>query len=157
VPIRSAHDVGWMTELTVERLMQRDIETAPLDITIAEFRRRFPLGGADRVFLLDDEKRYAGMVLSADLHSADLDGNLAEKAAAHRSALGHFLLPQQSARAALDRFAAAEADELPVVDTPRDLHIVGALSEAEALRRYTQALERARAEELGERTLFGPA
>jgi CIC family chloride channel protein len=157
VPIRSALDVGWMTELTVERLMQRDIETAPLDITIAEFRRRFPLGGADRVFLLDDEKRYAGMVLSADLHSADLDGNLAEKAAAHRSAVGHFLLPQQSARAALDRFAAAEADELPVVDTPRDLHIVGALSEAEALRRYTQALERARAEELGERTLFGPA
>jgi chloride channel protein, CIC family len=157
VPIRGAHDVGWMTELTVGTLMRRDAETAPRDITVAEFRRRFPLGGADRVFLLDEAKRYAGMVLSADLHSADLDGKLEEKAAAHLSAADHFLLPQQSVRAALDRFAAAEADELPVVDDTNDLHIVGALSEADALRRYTQALERARAEELGERTLFGPA
>src|SRR5690242_7232902 len=84
VPIRGAHDVGWVAELTVETLMQRDPPTAPLDLTVAEFRRGFPLGGTDRVFLVDDEKRYAGMVLSADLHSADLDGNLAEKAAAHR-------------------------------------------------------------------------
>ncbi|HEV2547962.1 MAG TPA: chloride channel protein [Stellaceae bacterium] len=156
VPISGAHDVGWMAELTVETLMQRDAPMAPVDVTVGEFRRRFPLGGADRVFLIDDEKRYAGMVLSADLHSADLDANREEKAAAHRGAVGHFLLPQQSVRAALDRFAAAEADELPVVDNPRDLRVVGALSEADALRRYTQALERARAEELGERTLFGP-
>jgi CIC family chloride channel protein len=156
VPIRGAHDVGWVAELTVESLMQRGTETAPLDITVAEFRRRFPLGGADRVFLLDDGKRYVGMALSADLHSADLDGKLEEKAAAHLSGAGHFLLPQQSVRTALDRFAAAEADELPVVDNVTDLHVLGALSEADALRRYTQALERARAEELGERTLFGP-
>src|SRR5215472_3094319 len=44
MPIRGAHDVGWMAELTVETLMQRDVATAPLDITVAEFRRRFPLG-----------------------------------------------------------------------------------------------------------------
>jgi CIC family chloride channel protein len=145
-----------MAELTVETLMQRGAPIAPVDISIAEFRRRFPLGGADRVFLVDAESHYAGMVHSADLHSADFDGKLEEKAAAQASAAGQFLLPQQSVRVALDRFAAAEADELPVVDNPRELHVIGALSEADALRRYTQALERARAEELGERTLFGP-
>jgi CIC family chloride channel protein len=136
--------------------MRRDVATAPLDITIAEFRRQFPLGGADRVFLVDGEKRYAGMVLTADLHSADFDGVLEEKADAHRNAAGQFLLPEQSIRIALDRFAASEAEELPVIDNPGALHVVGALSEADALRRYTHALERARAEELGERTLFGP-
>jgi CIC family chloride channel protein len=156
VPIRSAHDVGWMAELTVETLMQRDTPIAPVDITIAEFRRRFPLGGADRVFLVDAESHYAGMVHRADLHSADFDGKLEEKAAAQATAAGQFLLPQQSVRVALDRFTAAEADELPVVDNPRELHVIGVLSEADALRRYTHALERARAEELGERTLFGP-
>jgi len=156
VPIRSAHDVGWVAELTVEKLMRRDAATAPLDITIAEFRQRFHLGGTDRVFLVDGENRYAGMVHTADLHSADFDAMLAEKAATHRSAVGQFLLPQQSIRAALDGFAAAEVEELPVIDNPSELRVIGALSEADALRRYTQALERARAEELGERTLFGP-
>jgi len=156
VPIRSADDVGWVAELTVEKLMRRDAATAPLDITIAEFRQRFHLGGTDRVFLVDGENRYAGMVHTADLHSADFDAMLAEKAATHRSAVGQFLLPQQSIRAALDGFAAAEVEELPVIDNPSELRVIGALSEADALRRYTQALERARAEELGERTLFGP-
>ena len=43
---------------------------------------------------------------------------------------------------------------LPVLSARADPRIIGYLSEAYALRRYTQELERRRSAELGERELF---
>jgi CIC family chloride channel protein len=60
-------------------------------------------------------------------------------------------------RVALSRFISAEAEVLAVVRSARDLHVVGFLTEGYALRQYTQELERSRAEEIGDRTVLGPA
>src|SRR5262249_36256275 len=58
VPIRGGQDIGWVQELTAGRLMRPDARTAPMGLTIAEFRKRFPLAGSKRVFLVDGENRY---------------------------------------------------------------------------------------------------
>ncbi len=73
-----------------------------------------------------------------------------------RSGAGRFLLPGQNVRVALNRFISAETETLAVVNSARDARIVGYLTEGHALRRYNHELERSRAEELGDRTLFGP-
>jgi chloride channel protein, CIC family len=157
VPITGAHDIGWIEELSVEKLMRRDLQLAPMDLTLAAFRERFPLGGPRRVFLVDAEGRYAGTVATPDAHHPDLDSE-AEKPVAELLAhgAGQFLLPPQSIRVALQRFSGGEAETIAVVDNIKDFRPIGFVTEGYALRRYSQELERSRAEEHGERTLFGP-
>lgn len=43
-----------------------------------------------------------------------------------------------------------------MVDNALDRRVIGFVTEAYALRQYRQELERARAEEMGDSTLFGP-
>lgn len=158
MPIRGGHDIGWIEDLSVGRLMRRDIQTAPLGMSVAEFRRRFPLAGPKRVFLVGQDGQYAGIVATADVYDPDLDEAVDEKTVDElRSGVGQFLLPEQNVRTALNRFIGAETETLAVVRSARDLHVLGFLTEGYALRRYNQELERSRAEELGDRTLFGPA
>ena len=61
--IRSAVDVGWVRNLTVGRMMRREVRTVRADTPIAAFRRDFPLGATDRVVVVDEAGRYAGIVL----------------------------------------------------------------------------------------------
>jgi CIC family chloride channel protein len=65
-----------------------------------------------------------------------------------------FLLPNENVRTALARFDDAQTETLPVLSAKADPRIIGYLTEAYALRRYTQELERRRSAELGERELF---
>jgi CIC family chloride channel protein len=156
VPIRGGQDVGWIRDLTVGRLMRRDVHTAPEDLPLAEFRRRFPLGGPKRVFLVDANGHYAGLVATSDAHGADLDEQLDSLTARDlRHGETQFLLPPQNVRTALARFVNAELETLPVLASASDRRIVGFLTEAYALRRYNQELERARGDEIGDSTLFG--
>jgi CIC family chloride channel protein len=158
VPIRGAYDVGWLEDLTVGKLMQRDVKTTAAATTVGAFRERFPLGAVKRVVLVDEEGRYAGIVATADVHNPDLDDKLEMPIGeALRVVADQFLLPDQNVRVALGRFLAAETETLAVLDSVRSRRVAGYLTEAYALRRYNEELERSRAEELGERTLFGPA
>jgi chloride channel protein, CIC family len=158
VPIRGAHDVGWVRELTAGALMRRDFHTAVLGMTVAEFRAKYPLGGPKRVFVVDAEQCYRGFVLTADAHNPDLDDPSGERVIDDlRQGEATFLLPQQNIREALERFSSGEIETLAVLSDSTERRVLGFLTEAYALRRYNQELERARAEELGERTLFGPA
>jgi len=158
VPIRGAADIGWVRDLTAIKLMRRDIHTIPEDLPLAELRRQFPLGGTKRAFLVDKSGKYAGMVLTPDAHNPDLDEKLSSLVAGDlRQGVNQFLLPQQNVRAALDLFVTAELEALPVVASATDHSIIGFITEAYALRRYSQELERARAGDLRDNTLFGPA
>jgi CIC family chloride channel protein len=158
VPIRGAHDVGWVRELTAGALMRRDFHTAAMGMPVAEFRAKYPLGGPKRVFVVDAEQRYRGFVLTADVHNPDLDNASGERAIDDlRQGEEVFLLPHENIREALERFSSAEIETIAVLSDPTERRVLGFLTEAYALRRYNQELERARAEELGERTLFGPA
>ena len=44
VPVRGGYDIGWLEDLTVGKLMQRDVQTTTAGTTIGAFRERFPLG-----------------------------------------------------------------------------------------------------------------
>jgi CIC family chloride channel protein len=158
VPIRGGSDIGWMHDLTVSKLMRRDVATVPETLPVTAFRERFPLGGAKRVFLLDDDGHYAGFIDTSEAHAPDLDEKLAGMTVRDLKQGGdHFLLPTQMVRSALDRFVASEQEMLPVLAGVNDRRVIGFVTEAYALRLYRQALERARAEELGDSALFGPA
>ena len=138
--IRGPADIGWLRDLTVARLMRKDARTLPHDVTIEAARSLFPPGGERQVFLLDKEGRYAGTVLTADLHTA------LEHAESPVSALvlpdGALLLPQMTIREAIDIFEQTETDVLPVLDSAQNGHVLGLLTEAHTLRRYGEELER---------------
>jgi CIC family chloride channel protein len=159
VPIRSGYDIGWIQDLTVGRLMRRDVHTAPMGMAIGDFRARFPLGGdgSKRVFIVDAEGRYRGIVVTADAYNPDLNDQPGERLIDELLiAKDQFLLPQQNVRLALHRFVNAETEALAVVSDADRRHVVGFVTEGYVLRSYNQEFERVRADELGERTLFGP-
>ena len=150
--IRGAQDIGWIRDMTVGRLMRRDARSVPETTTVADFRRQFPVGSTQRVFLTDAAGRAAGLVLVSDAHNSDHDAEADTTAIGtlHHAA-AYMLLPGQTVRTALELFHAAETESLPVVSDAQERRIIGYLSEAYALRRYNEELERRRAEDVGER------
>lgn len=145
--IRSAVDVGWMRNLTVGRMMRRELRTVRADMSLAAFRREYPLGATQRVVAVDAADRYAGIVLIPDAH--------AEHEGADRvSGVLHYqrsvLLPQMTVKEAVAMFENAESDALAVVDGPETMKVIGVLTEQYALRRYSEELDRRRRELSGE-------
>jgi CIC family chloride channel protein len=146
--IRSPADVGWIRDLNVGQMMRADVRTTPAESTIADFRAAFPLGSATQVIAVDEDGRYAGMVLVAEAHSAELPATASVRDVLHHG--DHMLLPQMTAQEAIAAFDRFEAEALPVVDSAEHREVVGLLSESHALRRYSDASERQRRELLGE-------
>jgi CIC family chloride channel protein len=146
--IRSAADVGWIRDLTVGQMMRADVRTTPAETPIAAFREAFPLGSTSQVVAVDEDGRYAGMVLVAEAHSSEL-GAVPSVRDILRHA-DHMLLPQMTAQEAIAAFDRFEAEALAVVDSAERRQVVGLLSEAHTLRRYSDASERQRRELLGE-------
>ncbi len=146
--IRSAADVGWIRDLTVGQMMRADVRTTPVEAPISAFREQFPLGSTNQVIALDEDGRYAGMVIVAEAHSTELPATAALRDILHHK--DQMLLPQLTAREAIASFDRFEAEALAVVDTAERRQVIGLLSEAHALRRYSDASERQRRELLGE-------
>ncbi|WP_082666255.1 chloride channel protein [Aureimonas sp. AU4] len=145
--VKSARDVGWVRTLTAGRMMRRDARTIPETATIAEFRRRFPLGSVGRVVLLDDAGHYAGIVPTA---SAFGEGLEAETPVGTLMSLHDAVLqPGDDIRTAMHVFDETGADEV-VVLAP-DGSVLGVLSESHARRRYAEELEKAQRDLFGER------
>ncbi|EWY38746.1 chloride channel protein [Skermanella stibiiresistens SB22] len=156
VPIRGAHDVGWIEDLTVGRLMRRDQKVVEEDMNIAALRRIYPLGSVKQVFVVDEAAQYRGLIDMAMVHNPDLD-ETADKTQVATLVRGvrYFLLPRTNVRTALKHFSEAEEETLPVLDSPTSRKVVGYLTEAYALRRYNQELEKQRSDELGMKNLYG--
>ncbi len=138
--IRGPHDVGWARDLRVARLMRRDVRTLTADTSIAEARALTPLGAAKEAMLLDAQGRYCGCVLVSDLHATPQEA--AEPVSTLAILQGVFLTPGETIRQALDLFQESEADVIAVVSDPVQRKVLGRLSEAHALRRYGEELER---------------
>jgi CIC family chloride channel protein len=145
--IRSAADIGWMRELTVGKMMRRDLRTAAAAGTVGAFRDAFPVGSTTYVIAVDDDKRYAGMVRVADAHAAEVSPGETVRDLLHYA--NDMLLPGMAIKDAVLAFDRAEAESLPVVDSYLDRRVVGRLTEAHALRRYSAELERRRQELVG--------
>jgi CIC family chloride channel protein len=146
--IRGAADVGWIRDLTVAQMMRADVRTTPVETDVAAFRQAFPLGSTNQVIAVDEEGRYAGMVLVAEAHAAELPSVTALRDILHHAA--HVVLPQMTAQEAIAAFGKFEAEALAVVDSIERRQVLGLLSEAHALRRFSDASERQRRELLGE-------
>jgi chloride channel protein, CIC family len=146
--IRSAADVGWIRELTVRRMMRPDVRTVPAHTTISRFRMVYPLGSTSQVVALDEDKNYAGMVQVAEAHTPELKQDAPVRQILHHRNTA--LLPTMSVKEALSTFDRAEAEALAVIQSVESPRVIGLLSEAFALRRYSEGLERRRQELLGE-------
>ncbi|MGR6330628.1 chloride channel protein [Sphingomonas sp. XXL09] len=144
--IRSARDVGWVKALTAGRMMRRAPNLVAADMTVAEFRRRFPLGSTSRVVLVDQADRYAGIVPTVAAHGdmVAADAAVATLAEARDEALP----PETDIVAVMARFDAAQRDELAVIDG--QAQVLGILTEAHVRRRYAEELEKAQRELFGE-------
>ena len=144
--IRSARDVGWVRALTVGKMMQRGVETAPAATLVAEFRHRFPLGSTSKVVLVDSAGRYAGIVETAKAFDAAVDAG--QEIGALATLQDVALDPAQDVRSAIKAFDVTEADYLAVVDARRA--VLGTLSERFVHRRYSDEVEKAQREMFGE-------
>ena len=67
--IRSANDVGWLRNLTVERMMRTDVGKVPSTTTIAACRREFVLGSRQAIVVVNNSDDYCGLVLLPELFS----------------------------------------------------------------------------------------
>ncbi len=147
--IRSAVDIGWMRNLTVLRMMRREVKAVPADMTIGAFRQDIPLGATSQVVVVDAAERYLGLLLVAEVHAAsEPDEAPLSSLALHDSGIA--LLPEMTIKEAVEKFSAAESDALAVIDSAEGRHVIGLLTEQYALRRYTDELERRRRELSGE-------
>jgi CIC family chloride channel protein len=149
--IRSAHDVGWIRNLTVDKLMRADVKTAKAGISMEEFKDRFPIGSAQRVILVEDSGKYAGLVLVPEIYvsltDSDDDSNGLDQFVRYHN---DFLQPQMNAKQAAAIFDKTESEALAVVNNLVERTVVGQLSEAHTLRRYSEELDRRRREVSGE-------
>ncbi len=145
--IRSAVDIGWMRNLTVGRMMRREVRTVRDDTTLTKFCRDFPLGATQRVVAVDEADRYAGIVLVAEAHGEHPDAVQVGDILHYQDTM---LLPQMTIKEAVAVFEAAESDALAVVDSPDKKQVIGLLAEQYALRRYSEELDRRRRELSGE-------
>jgi chloride channel protein, CIC family len=146
--IRSAADIGWMRDLTVEKMMRRDVQTVHASSTIAAFREAFPLSSAAYVIAIDESDRYVGLVLVADAHASEAAPERYVKDLLRYP--DEMLLPGMAVKEAVLAFDRAEAEALAVVDSFLDRRVVGLLTEAYVLRRYATALEGRRRDLTGE-------
>ena len=162
VTLQSPHDIGWLRDLQVSKLMRRDFVLVPRTMPLAELRRQFPMTESRRVFVVNESGAYEGHVDLVEAHAAELGTDASGPtvtAITHGTA--HSLTPGQPVRDALDIFIDSAEEVLAVLDNPRDRRVVGYLTEAFALRRYYRELEARHREELGDEGLFtsthGPA
>jgi CIC family chloride channel protein len=146
--IRSAADVGWLRDLTVRRMMRPDVRTVPANTTLSRFRTAFPLGSNTHVVAVDENKDYAGIANVAEAHAPELDDSRAVRDILHFT--DATLLPTMTVKEAVVAFDQTEAEALAVIQSRESRHVIGLLSEAHALRRYSEELELRRRELIGE-------
>src|SRR6185503_8649994 len=111
--IRSPHDIGWLADLTVGKLMRADPKIVPAEMTLGALRAQFPLGGPKRVFVTRGTS-YAGAIDVMALHDKKNDARLDSVTAGEAAKDGDvYLLPGQNVRMALSRFEESLSESLP--------------------------------------------
>lgn len=143
--IKSARDVGWVRTLTAGRMMRRETQATPADISVAEFRRRFPLGSASRAVLIEPDGSYAGILVPAAAYADGVDDQATARSLVASPTAP--LAPDADIVAIMARFDMDQVDELAVVGPGGA--VLGVLSEKFVRRRYAEELEK------GQRDLFG--
>jgi CIC family chloride channel protein len=143
--IKSARDIGWVRQLTAGRMMRKAPVALPATISIAEFRRRTPLGSTSRVVLLDEDAHYAGMVPTAQAYVDGVDTAATIDTLSRRP--DETMTPERNIAEVMQAFDRLGVDDLAVIDAEGD--VLGLLTETHVRKRYADELEKA------QRALFG--
>jgi CIC family chloride channel protein len=142
--IRSANDVGWLRNLTVERMMRTDVGKVPSTTTIAACRREFALGSRQAVVVVNNSDDYCGLVLLPDLFSGELDTIADEIQVVELAKYTDIvLLPEMNIKTAMKLFDDAEAEVLAVLESADSRKVIGFLNESHARRRYVEEIDQA--------------
>jgi len=152
--IRSPHDIGWLAGLSTEKLMRSDPKVVDASMPLQQIREKYPLGSSKRLFVTDDGQFIGSIDLAAIYDTKQTENTAALKARDLVKVAEAYLLPMDNVRTALARFSEKQIETLPVLRSSWDKHVIGYLTEAYALRRYNQELERRRSVETGERDMF---
>jgi chloride channel protein, CIC family len=140
--IRSANDVGWLRNLTVERMMRTDVATVRATSTIAECRREFEIGSRQALIVVTGAGEYCGVVMLPDLFSGELDGIADEIQVVELARHSDIMLqPDMNVKSAMKIFDDAEAEMLAVSDSAESRKVVGYVFESYARRRYVEELD----------------
>jgi len=142
--IRSASDVGWLRNLTVERMMRTDVGKVPSTTTIAACRREFVLGSRQAVVVVNNADDYCGLVMLPELFSGELDQIVDDIQVVELARYGSvFLLPEMNIKTAMKIFDHAEAELLAVLESEDSRKVIGFLTESFARRRYVEEIDQA--------------
>lgn len=139
--IRAPYDIGRIRSLTVGAIMRRDITTIEKETSLSEFRQRFPLGSTERVVAMDSSGAYEGIVLVAEAYQpweGEEPLETIEPLLRHKD---RFLLAGINASDAAAMFEREGSEELAVVENITSRKVIGLLTEAYLLRRYSAALD----------------
>jgi chloride channel protein, CIC family len=142
--IRSANDVGWLRNLTVERMMRSDVGKVPTTTTIAACRREFVLGSRPAIVVVNNSDDYCGLVLLPELFSGELDGIADDIQVVELARFTDVaLLPEMNVKTAMKIFDDAEAEVLAVLESEDSRKVIGFLTESFARRRYVDEIDQA--------------
>jgi CIC family chloride channel protein len=142
--IRSANDVGWLRNLTVERLMRSDVAKVPTTTSIAACRREFALGTRQAVVVVNNSDDYCGLVSLPDLFSGELDSIADEIQVVELAKYFEVaLLPEMNVKTAMKIFDDSGAEVLAVLESENSRKVIGFLTESFARRRYVEEIDQA--------------
>jgi chloride channel protein, CIC family len=142
--IRSANDVGWLRNLTVERMMRSDVGKVPTTATIAACRREFVLGSRPAIVVVNNSDDYCGLVLLPELFSGELDSIADDIQVVELARFTDVaLLPEMNVKTAMKIFDDAEAEVLAVLESEDSRKVIGFLTESFARRRYVDEIDQA--------------
>ena len=139
--IRGPHDVGWMRDMKVARLMTKDVRTISADLTVAAARDILTSEALKQAVAIDDKGEYVGILTVADVLGTTPD-MLTLRVGTLAQGQHLFLISDMNVREAIDMFKKGEVDALAVVHSMSNRQPIGLLTEAHALRRYGEQLER---------------
>ncbi|MBF2716126.1 chloride channel protein [Agrobacterium vitis] len=149
--IRSAQDVGWIRDLTVAKMMRADVRTANLSMGLEEFCKQFPLGSTQRVIMVNDDGRYAGIVLLPEIYADPMDReNESRSLETYLRYTKDVLLPTMNVKQAAAIFDSTQSEALAVMNDRVQNRPIGLLTESHTLRRYSEELDLRRREVAGE-------
>jgi CIC family chloride channel protein len=144
--ILGGEDIGWVRDLTARSLMRRDLPTISADAGLDATRAQHLLGSTKYVAVVDSSGAFLGLLDVAGIHSLKNGNGGLENHLVHTDAI-------VEARATLDHilplFERYETETLVVVDCAQSRRVQGLITEAFALRRYRQELERRQREMFG--------
>jgi len=142
--VRSANDVGWLRNLTVERMMRTDVALIADTATVAECLAEFAAGAGQARIIVGPDNVYRGIILAGELNVAAVDIEAhGTPVLAYAKYADTFLLPAMNVKMAMKAFDQAEADMLAVVENATSRKVIGFLNESYAGRRYVEELSRA--------------